>query len=402
MNVLSTITSYPPALGGAQQHFHEVALRLQRTEELRVIRQWDRNRQDWLLGSTVFAPRVQPVAVEGIITRGLNFSLLDRMLMTPVLPWFYGAPQIFTPWVSHFFLKRIREIEFRPDLIHHGRVGRENLGLASAKRARELEIPFVLTPFHHPRWVGWRYRQWLDLYRRADHVFALTEAESKTLVSLGVCSDRVTVVGHGPTVLATANAARFRKRHGLGSHPVVLFLGQKYLYKGFTQIRDSAAVVWKEFPETRFVFVGPRTQESTRVFAHGLRDSRIVEMDSVSLEEKSMRSRLATSSPWSPPRRASAEFTSRRGCIRNPWSGAEYQLSPTSLMTGRTGCWWNRMLLPLRRRSSPSSAIRRRRRRSAVPATRKPIESSRGKQSPRECAKRTGKIIQRHRRELHA
>ena len=249
MNILYTITSYPPATGGAQQHFHEIALRLRATEELQVIRQWDRNRQDWLLGSTLLAPRVQAAVVDGIDTRGLDFSLLDRALMAPGLPLFYGAPQVFTPWVARLFLKRLRESKFRPDLIHHGRVGRENLAWASFARARELGIPAVLTPFHHPRWVGWRYREWLKLYRQADHVFALTGAENKILQKLGVASDRITVIGHGPTVLAKADGAGFRKKHGLGSHPVVLFLGQKYLYKGFVQLLDSTAATWKQFPE---------------------------------------------------------------------------------------------------------------------------------------------------------
>ena len=286
MKILYTITSYLPAMGGAQQHFHEIALRLQATEELQVIRQWDRNRQDWLLGSTVFAPHVQAAMIDGIDTRGLNFSLLDRALMAPGIPLFYGAPQVFTPWVSRFFLKRLRESKFKPDLIHHGRVGRENLAWASFLWARELGVPAVLTPFHHPRWVGWRYREWLKLYRQADHVFALTEAEKKILQTLGVASDRITVIGHGPTVLPTADGAGFRKKHGLGSHPVVLFLGQKYLYKGFVQLLDSAAGIWKQFPETRFVFVGPRTQESVKIFGERPQDARIIEVDAVSLQEK--------------------------------------------------------------------------------------------------------------------
>lgn len=286
MNILYTITSYPPATGGAQQHFHEIALRLRATEELQVIRQWDRNRQDWLLGSTLLAPRVQAAVVDGIDTCGLDFSLLDRALMAPGLPLFYGAPQVFTPWVARLFLKRLRESKFRPDLIHHGRVGRENLAWASFARARELGIPAVLTPFHHPRWVGWRYREWLKLYRQADHVFALTGAENKILQKLGVASDRITVIGHGPTVLPKADGAGFRKKHGLGSHPVVLFLGQKYLYKGFVQLLDSTAATWKQFPETRFVFVGPRTKESARIFEERPQDPRIVELDAVSLQEK--------------------------------------------------------------------------------------------------------------------
>jgi hypothetical protein len=43
--------------------------------------------------------------------------------------------------------------------------------------ARDMGIPFVLTPFHHPRWSSWLFRVYHELYRSADAVLALTEAE---------------------------------------------------------------------------------------------------------------------------------------------------------------------------------------------------------------------------------
>lgn len=285
MNILYTLTSYPPATGGAQQHFHEIARRLSVSDSVRVIRQWDTNRQDWLLGTTWFAPRLKAAAVDGVPTEGLALRTIDKVLMTPGLPLFYGAPQVFTPWVSSFFLKRLREIAFKPDLIHHGRIGRENLGFASLERARELGVPFVLTPFHHPRWVGWRYRQYLSLYREADHVFALTHSERETLADLGVSPEKITVIGHGPTVLADADGTAFRDHHGLGTHPVILFLGQKYPYKGFQSLLDAAPAIWERLPETRLLFIGPRTAESKRTFA-AIRDPRILELDAVPIAEK--------------------------------------------------------------------------------------------------------------------
>jgi len=220
--------------------------------------------------------------------RSIKFSLADRVLMAPALPLFYASPQLFTPWIAGVFLKRLRaQGGAKLDLIHHGRIGRENLAFASLLFARELGVPFVITPFHHPRWVGWRYRKWLEIYREADHVCALTESERQTLISLGVRPERVSVTGHGPSVLppSETNGERFREVHGLGSHPMVLFLGQKYPYKGFAELNQSAAQVWEQFPEARFVFAGPRTRESTAYFkAH--RDPRVLELGAVSLAEK--------------------------------------------------------------------------------------------------------------------
>lgn len=285
MNILYTLTSYPPAVGGAQQHFHEIARRLCVSDTVLVLRQWDGNRQDWLLGSTILAPRVEPASIEHVRTQAIGFGLLDRARMLPALPLFYAAPQLFTPWVSEIFLERMRCVDFTPDLVHHGRIGRENLASASLERARELRVPFVLTPFHHPRWIGWRYRKWLELYREADHVFAMTEAERATLQDFGVAPDRITVVAHGPSVLPQADGEAFRRRHDLGAAPLVLFLGHKYEYKGYKQLLDAAGTVWREFPQTRFVFVGPRTRASRRVFAR-IEDRRLIEIGAVPLEEK--------------------------------------------------------------------------------------------------------------------
>jgi glycosyltransferase involved in cell wall biosynthesis len=288
VNILYTLTSYPPSIGGAQQHFHEIARRLARTDTVSVVRQWDRNREDWLLGSTLLAPRLDAMSFEGVSLRSINLSLADRACLAPALPLFYAMPQRFTPWIARVFLKRLRaQGGAKPDLIHHGRIGRENLAYASLLFARELGVPFVLTPFHHPRWIGWRYREWLEIYRQADHVCALTGSERDTLISLGVRPERVSVTGHGPSVLppAETNGESFREVHGLGSHPIVLFLGQKYPYKGFAELNQAATQVWERFPEARFVFAGPGTRESAEYFkAH--RDPRVLELGALPLAEK--------------------------------------------------------------------------------------------------------------------
>jgi glycosyltransferase involved in cell wall biosynthesis len=93
------------------------------------------------------------------------------------------------------------------------------------------------------------------------------------------------VTGVGPILANSGDAPRFREHHGLGDDPLVLFLGQKYAYKGIRVLIAAAQRVWRRFPEVRFAFVGPRTWYSRRLFA-GHTDRRIVELDAVSLQEK--------------------------------------------------------------------------------------------------------------------
>jgi hypothetical protein len=97
--------------------------------------------------------------------------------------------------------------------------------------ARRRDVPFVFTPVHHPRWGGWLHRHYHALYRAADAVIALTEAERQMLVGLGSDERRVFVTGIGPVLAETYDGQRFRAQHGLGDHILVLFLGQKYAYK---------------------------------------------------------------------------------------------------------------------------------------------------------------------------
>ncbi len=116
-------------------------------------------------------------------------------------------------------------------------------------------------------------------------MIALTEAERETLIALGVNGDRIFVTGIGPILAESRDAARFRSRYELADEPLVLFLGQKYRYKGLGALLSAASIVWRRFPEVRFAFIGPRTAYSRCRFATST-DSRVLEVDEVDLQEK--------------------------------------------------------------------------------------------------------------------
>jgi glycosyltransferase involved in cell wall biosynthesis len=65
----------------------------------------------------------------------------------------------------------------------------------------------------------------------------------------------------------------------------VLFLGQKYRYKGPALLLRAARAIWQSHPTARLAFLGPRTAYSRRLFA-GVHDRRILELDTVDLAEK--------------------------------------------------------------------------------------------------------------------
>lgn len=283
MRLLATITAYPPSTGGAQMHLHALLSHFTTTES-EVVAYWDENRSDWLLGTTLRTPTAPlDYRVDAIPVHRLGSSLALRARAIPAVVAYYGATKHAARWLAAPVRQMLEPRARLADVVHCVRVGREPLALASADAARRTERPFVFTPLHHPRWSGRRHRVYLELYRRADRLIALTPAEKETLVALGARDDDVSVTGIGPILAPSVDSARFRHQHGLDG-PVVLFLGQHFRYKGFTAVLDAAPLVWQRIPETRFVFAGPAVGRSERAFRNA--DHRILRLGPVDLQTK--------------------------------------------------------------------------------------------------------------------
>ena len=287
VRILYTITSYPPAIGGAQFHTHQIVSRMAHLHQVQVVAHWDKNRTDWLLGTTINAPRKPSVySIDGVPVSLLGIPTRDQLRMLPWALAYYLFKEKSIQTISDIIENRLDPFSAGIDLIHNSRIGREGLSYASLKLARRLGVPFVFVPYHHPRWKGWNYKQYIELYRRADAVIALTESERALLVDFGVQDHKIHVTGMGPVLADDWDGTRFRSRYRIAEdQPMVLFLGQKYEYKGLTAILEATALVWKTFPHASFVFIGPRTRFSSRLFA-GLEDQRVIEIGSVTLQEK--------------------------------------------------------------------------------------------------------------------
>ena len=288
-NILCTITSYPPAIGGAQSHTHELMRRLAQHHSICVATFWDQNRTDWLLGTTVAAPTVaRSYTVDGIPVQQVTWSRNERWRLLPWVLAYYAVKTRAIAAISAGLVPKLAALAPNCDLIYHARIGREALGFASLALARRRRVPFVFVPYHHPRWVGWNYRQYLDLYRAADAVMALTASERQTLMELGVRPARIFVTGNAPVLADLPAAGAFARRHApspTAPGPLILFLAQKYRYKGLEAVLAAAPLVWQQHPEAWFAFVGPRTRFSERLFRH-VNDPRLVEIGAVSLQEK--------------------------------------------------------------------------------------------------------------------
>ena len=285
MNLLYTLTSYPPAIGGAQLLQHHTAVQLAARHRIQVVSHWDDNRTDWLLGTTLCAPsRAHDYSVEGIPVHALGLNRRERLGLLPAVALYYPLMELALRPICAQIRAQLDPRAAQADLIHNVRIGREGLTLASLQAARAHDIPFVLTPVHHPRWKGWLYRVFLSLYREADALIALTEAEKRILAGLGVDEKKIHVTGFGPILAEQAHPGEFVSRFG-GDGPLVLFLGQHYLYKGYRQVLQAAPRVWKKFPNAKFAFIGRAVGRSEEAYqVHN--DPRIVRLGEVCLQEK--------------------------------------------------------------------------------------------------------------------
>ena len=284
MNLLYTITGYPPSVGGAQAYVHQLARQMALRHRVQVAAHWAETRTDWLLGTTLAAPGPSRYEIDGVAVHLISLDRGERLRLAPWVLAYYLCQGPAIERIATRIEQRLAPLAASVALIHNGRMGREGLSFASLRLARQLGVPLVLTPFHHPRWEGWPYRHYLRLYREADRVIALTEVEKEALARLGVAPERISVAGMGPILADSADGDGFRQRYDLDG-PLVLFVGQKYAYKGCAALLEAAPLVWARYPETRFVFLGPRTRHSRALFGRH-RDRRIVEMGAVDLATK--------------------------------------------------------------------------------------------------------------------
>jgi len=285
MKLLYTLTAYPPAIGGAQLHQHLLAQQLHQKHPIQVITHWKQNRTDWLLGTTLKAPqKTQNYTIDHIPVHQIGISLQDKLKLLPYLPIYYPLMSLALPKIADILESYLTNYAQDKDLIHNVRIGREGLSYASYNIAKKLDIPFVFTPVHHPRWVGWRYREYIKLYQLADAVITLTNSEKKILIKLGVKEDKIHTTGVGPILAANADPEDFKQRYQI-NEPMVLFLGQHYPYKGYQQLLQAASQIWQKIPETKFVFVGPSVGNSEQIYAQ-YQDHRIIRLGSVDLQTK--------------------------------------------------------------------------------------------------------------------
>lgn len=320
MNIVYLLPVYWPAIGGCELHTHELVKRLSERHRIKVITQI--TRQEDKPGDLWFGTLLQPLPCREayqdnkahvIPLRVLN---AERVLLYPFVRGFRRMEPVSMEAVRQILQRKIMRHLKGADIIHCIHNGASFYAHAALAAARKHDIPFVLTPLlqthqalkeserHRPASKGrvhtappagnlrallspmaYHDRFWLHACLRADALIAMTDTEKRLLAQWGVPRERIHTVGVGPILADHFDGKAFRKRHGIGSEPIVLFLGRKHELKGIEEVLQSAPKVWAHMPDTLFFFVGPKEGNARKIFAEHQED-RVIEIDQVSLQEK--------------------------------------------------------------------------------------------------------------------
>lgn len=254
---------YFPAIGGAEHLARRLVQEIGNRMTVDVVTLLTENRSDWLRalidGARDVETRYQVDGREVVAVARWSDSIRRRMRRLAPLYHLPGSP---VPSVMGGLLTpELRKATIGASLVHNVFMGREPFSLGLMRAAHERRIPFAFTPLRHERPLGWSSPAFRELYRDADAVIALTQAEARWLISHGARRETVSVIGAGPLSDPAATPDLARERLGPGRF--VLFLGQLHDYKGFKTLLGAANRL-RDLADLRFVFAGPDVRDHAR------------------------------------------------------------------------------------------------------------------------------------------
>jgi glycosyltransferase involved in cell wall biosynthesis len=173
---------------------------------------------------------------------------------------------------------------WRPDLVHAFDLAEPEYAGAARRLAAEYRVPLALTPCSDPQ-------VWPDraagraACRAAQVLFAVTPHELAGLRELGVPASRIRRVPPAPDLTGTPDPERFRRAYRIGA-PAVLYLGRRASFKGYRELLAAGPLVWRQLPETRFVFAGPDSEPEAAEWFRAYADPRVHDLGAVDEQTK--------------------------------------------------------------------------------------------------------------------
>lgn len=131
---------------------------------------------------------------------------------------------------------------------------------------RLRRVPNVAVPVLHIDRPWAQRGLYPALFKICDGAIVLSQAEREFVRGKGVTSIAVAGGGVDPARFEDRDGAAIRARYGLGSRPIVGFVGRQDRLKGVPTLLDAMRIVWQQAPETVLLIAGPashRDRETT-------------------------------------------------------------------------------------------------------------------------------------------
>ena len=267
MKILFVAQRYHPFVGGVETQTRLVLKELAEEHDIEVaavqFEDYAVPNRLRLLDDSLLLPSYDSYVDGDIPVHALTPTLSDRLRMLPIaaraIPRltrhkFHALRRFGYPFYRRVYAPKLKALMEGVDVVHS--IAGGYLGWTAQEVAREHGVPFVVTPYVHPGQHG-DDPDSIAYYSRSDAVLALLETDRELLVDLGVPRDRIHLYGVVPLLPDTADGLGFRQRHGLGTDPLVLFVGRMVDYKGIDALRRATPLIWAEDPRVQFVFIGP-------------------------------------------------------------------------------------------------------------------------------------------------
>ncbi len=290
MKIAYTSTGAFPAIGGVETSVRLLAHEcLNDGNEAFILSIYNRDMLATPANISVFAKPQKSYKDGNLDIIMLDPNLAERILSVPTLVYYipklrrYFYHQLLWVSIKNYkwaFKGKLKRIFKGADIVHSHAPG--HFSWAAYEAAKELKIPFVITPYIHPGQYGCGPTD-IALYRNADAVIALLEPEKKFYTENGVNERKVFITGLAADIGEPKFTEELKRKHNLNGYRVVTFIGRKQTYKGILELRKAADKVWASFPKTKFLFVGPDYNECVI----DDKDERIINIGGMGLEAKS-------------------------------------------------------------------------------------------------------------------
>jgi glycosyltransferase involved in cell wall biosynthesis len=255
--ILSVTAVYSNKIGGKEKYLYKISEELSKSYKVQVVARFN-TAVNYLVSLKNFLSTTENKEYfhKNIKVNIISLNFLEKIILLPVYKLHFKLKtQGIAKWIHNRvwvgkFLKFVKSA----DVVEYHGTGQELLGFGVLEACRILNKPFIVLPHCHPgSWGDWGID--IELYKSADRVIVKSQYEKQYMVLKGVNEGKIKVIYSAPIITNEFDAEGFREKYNIKGN-MVLFVGRKTKGKGYNTVIDSMKLIWKDEPETYFVFIG--------------------------------------------------------------------------------------------------------------------------------------------------